>query len=334
MAGELEKAQAAQAAVESSIAKIREAQKKFEETKAKVEAAKKKAEDAVKKAKALQQTIKILRAQQRTPGAVKGGIAVVAASQVGALKGALAAQILKRVITMLSKFSSGCPDNKELQKIIKVRSTLLKHLTSFEKRVNAFAAIANQLTAIVSVIKIIIQLITSIPLPTAIIPPQTGGIGIPVSVLTKYSNALVKVNKKLDTIITEAAAITGIINTVSPIITNLKNRLESIDIAIEQCSIGNPADLSDILATAQPPQNTGSEGTPTDAQGNPDPNYQYKGYVLAIIQDPNSPKIAPRRYAVAKDRIGTIRLRGESSFSSDTQVLLDELKFKIDNQFT
>jgi len=29
-----------------------------------------------------------------------------------------------------------------------------------------------------------------------------------------------------------------------------------------------------------------------------------------------------------------MKLRGESSFSSDTQVLLDELKFKIDNQFT
>jgi len=322
MAGELEKAQAAQAAVESSIAKIREAQKKFEETKAKVEAAKKKAEDAVKKAKALQQTIKILRAQQRTPGAIRGGISVIAASQIGALKGALAAQILKRVIAMLSKFSSGCPNNKELQKIIKVRSTLLKHLTSFEKRVSAFAAIANQLTAVVSVIKIIIQLITSIPLPTAIIPPQTGGLGIPVSVLTKYSNALVKVNKKLDIILTEAAAITGIINTVSPIITNLKNRLESIDIAIEQCSIGEPADLSQILATAQPPIDS------------PRQEDTYKSYTLEILQDLSSSTIAPRRYAVAKDKSGVTRLRGDSSFSSDTQVLLDELKFKIDNQFT
>jgi hypothetical protein len=163
---------------------------------------------------------------------------------------------------------------------------------------------------------------------------MTGGIGIPVSVLTKFSNALVKVNKQLDTLLSEAEAITGAVSSISPIIINLKDRLNSIDTAIQQCSIGEPADLNQILATAQPPKNTGSEGTPTDAQGNPDPNYQYKGYILAIIQDPNSPKIAPRRYAVAKDRIGAIRLRGEPSFSSDTQVLLDELKFKIDNQFT
>ena len=145
---------------------------------------------------------------------------------------------------------------------------------------------------------------------------------------------LVKLNKILDRLLGDAAAILVVVTTISLVIKNLKDRLNSIDLAIQQCSIGQPADLNQILATAQPPANTGTEGTPKDAQGNPDPNYLYKGYVLAIIEDPNSPKIAPLRYAVAKDKYGTIRLRGESSFSSDTQVLLDELKFKIDNQFT
>jgi hypothetical protein len=53
---------------------------------------------------------------------------------------------------------------------------------------------------------------------------------------------------------------------------------------------------------------------------------------LEIIEDPNSPRIAPRRYAIAKDRRGIIVLRGDSSFSSSTDVLLDEIKFRIDNQ--
>jgi len=318
MAGEVEKAQEAKAAVESATAKAREAQQKFEETKAMVEDAKKKADEAAKKAKELQQNIKTLRAASKTPGAVRGGIAAIAAAQIGTLKGAIAAQILKRVIDMLNKFSSGCPNNKELQRIIKIRSTLLKHLTSFEKRVNVFAKIANQLLLIVTIINAVVKIITSIPVPTAIIPPQTGGVGVPQSVLTKYSQGLVKVNKKLDEFQAQAAAITGVVNTVGPIITSLKDRLNSIDLAIQQCSINQPADLTQILATAQPP---------TTAT-----NYTYKGYTLEIIQDPNSPKIAPRRYAIAKDKSGSIRLRGDSSFSSDTQVLLDEVKFRIDNQ--
>ena len=108
-------------------------------------------------------------------------------------------------------------------------------------------------------------------------------------------------------------------------ITSLKDRLRILDSAIEACSKQSP-DLSGIVAQAQPKSNTGTEGTPLDSK------YFYKGYELAVLQDPNSPAIAPRRYAVAKDNKGTVVLKGQSSFSSDTQVLLDEIKFRIDNQ--
>ena len=55
-------------------------------------------------------------------------------------------------------------------------------------------------------------------------------------------------------------------------------------------------------------------------------------YKLEIILDPDSPEIAPRRFAVAKNKDGIIMLKGQKSFSSSTQVLLDEIKFRIDNQ--
>jgi hypothetical protein len=55
-------------------------------------------------------------------------------------------------------------------------------------------------------------------------------------------------------------------------------------------------------------------------------------YELDIVVDPTSPNIAPRRYAVAKDSKGVIVMKGGPSFSSDVQVLLDEIKFRIDNQ--
>tara|TARA_R110000796_G_C14529058_1_gene431664 strand:+ start:769 stop:1737 length:969 start_codon:yes stop_codon:yes gene_type:complete len=42
--------------------------------------------------------------------------------------------------------------------------------------------------------------------------------------------------------------------------------------------------------------------------------------------------IAPKRYAQAKDRNGRVIVRGPASFSSSTQILLDELKFRLDNQ--
>ena len=56
-------------------------------------------------------------------------------------------------------------------------------------------------------------------------------------------------------------------------------------------------------------------------------------YLLEIRQDPNSPKIAPKRFGVALTLDeGVAVLIGQQSFSSDTTVLLDEVKFRLDNQ--
>lgn len=57
-------------------------------------------------------------------------------------------------------------------------------------------------------------------------------------------------------------------------------------------------------------------------------------YKLEIKTDPDSPPIAQRRFAVALDDENVVVLRGTKSFSSSTQVLLDEIKFRIDNQLS
>lgn len=55
-------------------------------------------------------------------------------------------------------------------------------------------------------------------------------------------------------------------------------------------------------------------------------------FCLKIIKDPNSPNLAPRRYAAALDNEGVEVLTGPKSFSSNTDVLIEEIKFRIDNQ--
>jgi hypothetical protein len=313
--------------LENSIQKAREAQAAFEEQKKKIEETKAKAEAAAKRAKEIRQRLKELQAIYKAGGSVKGGISAIVASQVGNVRALLIVQVQKNVLAMLTKFSSECPDPKTLQRIIKTRNTLLKNVTALRQRVQKFSTVASSLQTTATLVKTLIQVITSIPLPTAIIPPMSGGIGVPVSLLTKYSNSLVKLNKTLDKIVDESGAISSVVASINPPLQTTEDRLKSIDALIQQCTEGasTQADLAVLLSTAQPQGNTGSEGTP-------DPSYLYKGYILEIIVDPNSPKIAPRRYAIAKDRRGIVVLRGESSFSSSTDVLLDEIKFRIDNQ--
>jgi hypothetical protein len=259
----------------------------------------------------------------------------VIARQVGSIQGKLVSQVQGQVLNILSKFTSQCPNAKEIQKIIRIKNNLLKNINALERRIQKLRSVANKLDRAIRAARAAISIIKSIPTPTVLtfIPGQAGGLvkGVSFSTLTKLSDRLVKINKLLDSLEADKAGILGVIGTVSVTLGGIKRRLEAIDLAIQGCS-RDSSELNQIVASAQPPQNTGSEGTPTDAQGNEDPDYFYKGYKLAIVDDPNSPKIAPRRYAIAKDKVGVIVLYGPSSFSSDTKVLLDEIKFRIDNQ--
>jgi len=253
--------------------------------------------------------------------AVKSQISKIVSSQIGPLQGKLRSTIQKKVLELLKEFANGCPNVERMKQIMAIRNNLLKTINMFQQRVDKVKTITSGLTPVISIAKIGIQVITSIPVPTAIIPPTTGGVGVPMSVLNRFSKTIGVLSSTVDVLEADVKAVNSIVTSVSIPLNTLRDKLQAIDIKIADCSKNNP----ELQATAQPPANTGSEGVP-------DSNYLYKGYTLEIIEDPNSPKIAIRRYAIAKDSRGNIRLIGQSSFSSSTQVLLDEIKFKIDNQ--
>jgi len=249
--------------------------------------------------------------------AIKSKLTKIVASQVGPLQAKLRSEIQKKVLELLKEFASGCPNQAKLLQIIKIKNNLLRNINSFQKRVDKVKTLPNSLKPVINTAKVALQIISNIPVPTAV-PP---GAGIPISILNRYSKAINTISKTIDVLEGDVDSVNTMVNSVSGPITSLQKRLQSLDIKIQQCSNGNPA----VIAEVQPKGNTGSEGTPNS-------DYLYKGYTLEILQDPNSPKIAPRRYALAKNKVGVVVIIGDSSFSSSTQVLLDELKFKIDNQ--
>ena len=262
-------------------------------------------------------------------------IAGIVAQQVGNIQGKVTSQVQSEVFKILSKFSNQCPSPKEIANIVKIRNTLLKNINSLSRRVNTLKTIADKLNTAITAAKLVIQFLKTTPLPTTIGTPPgpAGGVifSLTVGKVVSVGDRLATVNKLLDSLESDRAGILGVISSVSSTLDSLRNRLSAIDLAVQECSQESP-NLASILAELQPKENTGTEGTPQNAFGEDDPRFSYKGYKLEILQDPNSPQIAPRRYAVARDRRGIVVLKGPPSFSSSTDILLDEIKFRIDNQ--
>ena len=59
----------------------------------------------------------------------------------------------------------------------------------------------------------------------------------------------------------------------------------------------------------------------------------YKGFDLKIQRTPESPILAPRHFASASKN-GKIVIKGPNSYSSSKEILLEEIKFRIDNQLS
>lgn len=272
--------------------------------------------------------------------ALSSQISAIVAGQIGRIEGELEAKIQLEANRMLSKFSNQCPDNDTLVNIIKTRNNLLRGVNQFQSKSNRFLRFARNLRRAIRAAKVILRLLKVNPTPVAIGTPPNKDFGGLISAktsgnLTSQADRLYNIRRLLENLEGDVESIESLVRGVGPSLSNVRSLLENVntksqDCIAEQSSEIDADELKELLNKIQPLENTGSEGTPNE-------EYFYRGangrnYTLAIIQETQGEGPVPRRIAVAKDNIGVIVLRGQPSFSSDTKVLLDELKFRIDNQ--
>ena len=272
--------------------------------------------------------------------ALRSQISGIVANQLGKAQGELEARVQTRTLELLSKFSNQCPDSKELIKIAKVRNNLLKVVNTFQKSTNRLNSIPSKLRPPISAASRLIRLLKRNPTKLAIgrrpsfSDYDRGGLFSTKTAgyTTRQADRLLKATLLLEALEDDLSAVNDLLQSVAPSFNNIRDLLESVNINIQDCAeeLEDAEELKNVLSAVQPLENTGSEGIP-------DETFTYRGangrdYILEIINDSSIDAVAPRRIAVAKDNLGVVILRGNPSFSSDTQILLDELKFRIDNQ--
>ncbi|MDA9270611.1 hypothetical protein N9P57_00630 [Planktomarina temperata] len=271
-------------------------------------------------------------------------LALIAATQLGRLQGELEARALSEALLLLEEFLNKCPQIERLESIVEVRNNLLKVVNSFTKQTDKYQKLANSLKTPIQAANILIQLLKVDPTPIAIgTPPLKDFGGLIASKTAGMQNTsaelLRNTSKVLESLEDDVTAIENLVGGVNPSLNQVRGILESINVNIGNCiddyAKEDNADkqaLARLIQKVQPTAilNAGDSNLPLNETTYR--NAQGIDYTLSIVTQTEGESVAPKRYAIAKDSIGVVVLRGTASFSSDTAILLDELKFRLDNQ--
>lgn len=228
-------------------------------------------------------------------------------------------------ITKLSqKSQKTCPSPDQLRDVIRRRNSVVRQLNQIFIAVTVNSALAVAFLAISKAVRGARSTVDSLPLPLAIGGP--GPIGLvfsqTYSIVAKLQNVkdvlkdLEESNKDLN----KQILIALVFLVVALVIILLL--LKGIDNLIQECSKEDEIPFEEIEEELLDlTQETEEEGTPVVTNIN--------GFILSVETLKNTPGELKRRQAIAKDSRGITLLRGEPSFASSDQVLIDELVFYI-----
>ena len=270
----------------------------------------------------------------KDPKAILGKFVAV---NLGQIKAMAITYAYAKLDEIYQKLLNTCPPPEILEQLIKTLATLKKVIGKYKSSFQKFEPLPKKLQAATIAGKAIVEIFGHNPVPVTIgIPPPYGGvlISFPAGFIQSSSNFLVWTRKTVEILETEAKDITVMLSDAKNILDPITERILMLEALIQRCiqaqSEGGTLTKEELDAIRK--ASTGLDGglRNGDDQGESYVASDGTAYTIIILDDPNSPSVAPRRQAAAKDFRDIIVLKGPLSFAGDEQVLKDELKFQIE----
>ena len=205
---------------------------------------------------------------------------------------------------------SSCPeDNKTLQDLINTRNKFAKQLNNLYKVVDTTTKALGLVSGAVTAFSTTYSALKSLPIPTPPTPTPS-----PVPVVQDQKSTLDIQIKKFNTI--NSGILLSLV-ILKDSIQQALDLLQLLDQLIQKCT--DDAELDEI-----------NEELRETNKSNPPQITQINGFTMGTETEPTTENLKRKR-AIAKNNQGIILLRGEYSFSSSDQILIDELVFYIKN---
>ena len=218
-----------------------------------------------------------------------------------------------------SSMNATCPANlEELNAIIRRKNKLTKALNNIMKFLKTVRVVVAAIAGVVTVLDIVLKVIK----PVYFVFP-VAGFGAP-----DFSRPIKFVIEKVDDILDKLGVITlSTLLVITILIEELQrvlNYLSLLDTLVEGCAIEGQLpqeQLSSDLLEATQEQSGQLSPVVTNVNG----------FEMSVISVDNvTVEGLKRRKAIARNKAGIIMLEGEPSFSSNDQILIDELVYYIE----
>ena len=266
----------------------------------------------------------------------EGKIAALASSLLADAKIYATNYANEKIEEEIKKFLDACPPPRVLESIANTVNKIESLEQTFERRVDKVAQLPRKLDKPIKLAKIVIDILTHVleakfttigvipptggPVPGVLIPERLGRI------LTQASR-LEDAKKIVFTLEDEQKGVESLVRGVQGAFTPLTGRLQRLKDLLERCALDpglSKEERDKILNNKLKKDDLSLLEAYTGRNG--------RVYNIDIVDVLDNEINVPRRQAIAKDFRGIVVLRGQPSYSSNPQVLKDELKFRIDNQ--
>ena len=251
---------------------------------------------------------------------------------------------------IIARFESQCPPKNELDKILQQKNQLSQAITQIETSLTSLSSTGSTIDSIVTGVKAGVTLIKALPVPSSV-PP---GVGIPLNVINGFSDTL----DTLGILLKEFGGVTSQIAPSLQIITGTLStvnvKLSTLDGLLAGCLQSETEGMTDLEKEEffqslgidlSSPDNTGGSNNPNngaedentdvnetlESRLSPNSNNPivYKGFTITLDNDAGNQFSFPSRRAIGVNGEG-VKIVTPFSFSSSTQVLIDAIKFQID----
>lgn len=217
-----------------------------------------------------------------------------------------------------------CPDQKSLLLAINKRNKVAKQINNLYKIVKIINKTSDVTNGILGAVQIGLTTIKTLPYPATGVPPlglpplTSGIIEITGASADLLQNQLISGKITLSSLNITAASFGSLLGSAL-------NLLNILDILIQKCAQDQAVSFVTINNEINLLNNQSQNIKQTQD------NLIYKGFKLELKLDEQNKIQYPKRYAQALNRQGVPVLKTESSFASDPQILIDQLKFIIDS---